>query len=399
MGGDLFVLYFSMLVTRIGFGAVIVLLPYYIPNAGSVGLGVILALYPLLEAVTATPLGRLCDLRGRRTVFLLSLIAMAGMTMTIGLTKDIYVISAVHALEGIAAAGITVSTLTMITDLTETGHRGAGMGMFDFANIGGYAVGFLLGGQLHEVFKHELGFSFFVTAGAMGLAALVSLLMLREPPHVVYSKSSLNPLKAIDSQTRSFLPLWLGVTILLGIVFYLPNPLRRIGVGALSTSYLLFAAVVVVGAGSVGFGALSDRIGRQKVMLLGVVGLMGLLISLGLLSADSSFRGALMRYWYVVAPLGLASTALVPAILALLGDRSHQNSRGLAMGLYSMMLSFGLAIGNVTGGVADAAGGLRAILLYGAAIFLAACLVSLFLIVLLRTKAPTREMHVERSTP
>jgi MFS family permease len=399
MGGDLLVLYFSQLVTRIGFGAVIVLLPYYIPRAGSVTLGIILAIYPLLEAITATPLGRVCDLRGRRIVFLLSLIAMAALTLTIGITRNIYVISAVHALEGIAAAGITVSSLTMITDLTDSGHRGAGMGMFDFANIGGYAIGFLVGGQLHEAFRYDLGYSFFVTAAIMALAALVSLIILKEPPHGVNRKASLNPLSAVDAQTRSFLPLWLGVTILLGIVFYLPNPLRRIGVGALSTGYLLSGAVIFLGAGSVGFGALSDRIGRQKVMLLGVVGLLGLLTSLAVFSGDTSLRGSLIRYWYVVGPLALASTALVPAILALLGDRSRQNSRGFAMGLYSMMLSFGLAIGNVLGGVADAAGGLRAILFYGAAIFLGACLVSLSLIVLMRTKAPAQEMGAKGLTP
>jgi MFS family permease len=395
MGGDLFVLYFSQLVTRIGFGAVIVLLPYYIPRASPIALGVILAIYPLLEGITATPLGRVCDLRGRRVVFLISLMAMSAMTLMIGLTRDIYVITVVHAFEGIAAAGITVSSLTMITDLTESGHRGAGMGLFDFANIGGYAVGFFLGGVLHEAFRFNLGYSFFVTAAIMALAALVSLGLLKEPSHDVNRKASLNPFKAIDSQTRSFLPLWLGVTILLGVVFYLPNPLRRLGMGAFSTGNLLSAAVVFLGVGSVGFGALSDRIGRQKVMLLGVIGLLGLLTSLALLSGDPSFRGSLMRYWYILGPLALAATALVPAILALLGDKSLQSSRGFAMGLYSMMLSFGLAIGNVVGGVADAAGGLRAILSYGASIFLAACRVSLSLLVIMRATAPARKAAPE----
>jgi MFS family permease len=270
--------------------------------------------------------------------------------------------------------------------------------MFDFANIGGYAVGFFLGGVLHEAFRYDLGHSFFVTAAIMAMAALVSLALLREPPHIVNKKASLNPFKAIDAQTRSFLPLWLGVTILLGVVFYLPNPLRRLGVGALSTGNLLSAAVVFLGVGSVGFGALSDRVGRQKVMLLGVVGLLGLLTSLALLSGDPFFRGSIVRYWYILGPLALAATALVPAILALLGDKSIQNSRGFAMGLYSMMLSFGLAIGNVVGGVADAAGGLRGILTYGASIFLAACLVSLSLIVILRSKAPTGEVAAEGPT-
>jgi MFS family permease len=386
-GGGLFVLYFSMLVTRIGFGAVIVLLPVYIPGAGAVTIGVALALYPLLEAITATPLGRLCDLRGRRTVFLLSLLAMAAMTAMIGLTRDIYVISVVHAFEGVAAAGITVSSLTMITDLTDTGHRGAGMGLFDFANIGGYAFGFLLGSRLFEAFQHDLGVSFFVTAGAMALAALVSFPILKEPPHVVNRNASLNPLKAIDARTRSLLPLWLGVTILLGIVFYLPKALNRIGIRASSTGLLLFAAVAVVGLGSVGFGALSDRIGRQKVMVMGVAGLLGLLVSLALLSRGRFFAESLVRYWYIVGPLGILATALVPAILAVLGDRSVVHSRGYAMGLYSMMLSLGLAIGNVLGGVADAMGGLSYVLMVGAFVFFAACLVSLSLMYQLRGNA------------
>ena len=44
---------------------------------------------------------------------------------------------------GFSAAAVTVSTLTMITDLTKKSYRGAGMGIFDLANIGGYAGGIL----------------------------------------------------------------------------------------------------------------------------------------------------------------------------------------------------------------------------------------------------------------
>ncbi|HVP23222.1 MAG TPA: MFS transporter [Conexivisphaerales archaeon] len=380
---DLTVLYLSMLLTRVGFGAIIIIFPYYL-RSGAVTVGVVLSLYPLLEGLTATPIGRYCDLGGRRRVFLTALFSMAVMTLMIGMTRNVYVISTVHAAEGVAAAGITVSTLAMITDLTESGHRGAGMGLFDFSNLGGYAAGIFLGGVLVQVFKDNLGYCFYVTAAALTVAAAISLFLLKEPPHLSGRNTPLNPLKTLDARTRALLPLWLGVTIMLGLIFYLPSALRRVGVHPLQSSLLLVAGVFALGVGSVGFGALSDRVGRHKVMLLGVVGLLGTLLSLALLARAPSFTGAVARYWFVVAPFALAATAIVPSILALLGDRSKTDSRGLAMGLYSMMLSFGIAIGNVVGGLADAAGGLGAILDWGAAIFALACLSSLLLSLLYR---------------
>jgi MFS family permease len=379
---DLFLLYVSMLATRIGFGAIIVIFPYYLASSGSVVVGVVLALYPLLEGLSATPIGRYCDVRGRRGVFLVTLSSMAIMTVMIGLTRNIYFVSTVHAVEGIAAAGVTVSTLAMITDLTDVGHRGAGMGLFDFANLGGYAFGILLGGLLVQFFRHSLGYSFFVTSATLAAAAAISIALLTEPPHLSGRNTPLNPLTTVDAHTRALLPLWLGVTTMLGIVFYLPAALRKIGVHPLQSSFLLVGGILAVGIGSVAFGALSDRVGRHKVMYLGVVGLLGTLVSLSVLARSPSFTQALTKYWYVVGPLGLASTAIVPSILALLGDRSRMNSRGLAMGLYSMMLSFGIAIGNVVAGVADSVGGLSAILAYATAIFGVACVVSVMLTVL-----------------
>src|SRR5437016_2676121 len=278
---DFAVLYLSMSLTRVGFGVIIIIFPAYLIGVSDLELAAALALYPVLEAFSAIPVGRFCDTRGRKRVFVFALAYVALLTGAIGITRNIYFVATVHALMGIGAAGVTVSSLTMITDLTNLGNRGKGMGAFDFSNIGGYAAGLLVGGGLHTYFASQLGFAFAVTGGAIAVALVVSKMLLSEPLHQTKPEPvGLNPLNALDARTRAILPVWLALTAMIGIAFYLPRALSSLGFELTTTSYVLFVGVAGLGVGSIGFGALSDRIGREKVLLIGVVGLLGLLRSL-----------------------------------------------------------------------------------------------------------------------
>ncbi|TLX97202.1 MAG: MFS transporter [Thaumarchaeota archaeon] len=353
-GRDLAVLYLSMTLTRVGFGVIIILFPAYLLGVTDIELAIALALYPVLEAFSAIPMGRLCDTRGRKRVFVFALAYVALLTGTIGITRNLYFVATVHALMGIGAAGVTVSSLTMITDAT---------------------------GGLHTYFASQLGYAFAATGGGIAVALLVSTILLREPLHQIKPEPLLiNPLKALDARTKAILPVWLALTAMIGIAFYLPRALSRLGFESTTTSYVLFVGVAGLGVGSVGFGALSDRIGREKVLLIGVVGLLGLLLSLATTLSGGATIDSLVQHLYLIAPFALATSALVPSILATVGDRARQEMRGSAMGIYSVMLSGGIAFGTLVAGFAHTMGGLPAILYAGAIIFLAACLVSLFLI-------------------
>ena len=105
---DLLVLYLSMLTSRVGFGVIIIIFPAYISRASDLGVASALAIYPLMEAVTALPAGRLCDTKGRKVVFVSLLGFMALLMASIGLTRSIYAIASIHAAMGVGAAGVTV---------------------------------------------------------------------------------------------------------------------------------------------------------------------------------------------------------------------------------------------------------------------------------------------------
>jgi MFS family permease len=394
---DLTVLYAAVLASRIGFGIIIIVFPSYV--RGSLGCSTVtvcdvqiaatLALYPLLEALAAVPIGLFIDSHGRRWMFIGSLGYIAVLMGSIGLTKSIYAIATIHALMGIGAAGVTVATLTMVTDLTGMGNRGKGMGAFDFSNVGGYAVGLVLGSVMTSVFASDLSEAFFVGGAVIGAAFLVGLLVLKEPVHLrAYRQPSLNPLYSLDTYSKSILPIWVGVTVLLGMVFFLPTALSGLNVGTGQMAEIFVVALVILGLGAIGFGAVSDIVGRGKVLLVGIVGLFGLLTWLLL------FAGERLGAVFSLSPLHLATlavfaimtSALVPTILATVGDRAIFEGRGSAMGLYSVMLGGGTAVGTLIAGIAHRRSGLTGIYEAGIILFVTACLVTLSLQIWVRSK-------------
>ena len=394
---DLAVLYASVLASRIGFGVIIIIFPAYVRGslvcsgiaACDLDIAVTLALYPLLEAAAAIPIGMFVDSHGRKRIFVGSLVYLAVLMASIGFTKNLYLIATIHALMGIGAAGVTVATLTMVTDLTGKGNRGKGMGTFDFSNVGGYAIGLVAGSALSSVFAADLSRAFFIGGGLIGAAFVVGLVILREPPHMrSYRQPSLNPLYSLDAFTKSILPIWIGVTVLLGMVFFLPTALGSINVSSSQTAWILTGGLLGLGLGAIGFGAISDRVGRGRVMVVGVVGLFGLLGWL-LLFAGGRLEDVLRLtpfHLLTLTAFALMTSALVPTILATVGDRALLEGRGSAMGLYSVMLSGGTAIGTVVAGIAHRRSGLPGIYEAGIILFMVACLVSLSMQIWVRSK-------------
>lgn len=367
-----------MLVTRAGFGSVVLLFPLYL-TLGSLGIGVALSAYPLMEFISAAPIGRYVDLKGRRRMLISGLLSVSLLTMTMSLTKNFYAISIIHGIMGLSGAAVTVSSLTMVTDLTALSNRGVGMGGFDLSNILGYALGISFATSILHFTGNNYGLAFIATGILLFSAGIATIAFVRETSRSSNHRSfAVNPLVALDQNTRAILPLWLGLTSILGVAFVLPRSFRESGLASSQIGLGLSLGAFGIGVGSVLFGRVSDKIGRGKTLGIGVVGLILLLFSA--LDAVAHTPPRIYERLPIIGLGALMATAIVPSALAYVGDKAKRDLRGSAMGIYSMMLSLGMATGNLLGGYSTSVGGLKAVLETSAGILLLSLSVTLALL-------------------
>ncbi|MBJ8347245.1 MFS transporter [Antrihabitans sp. YC2-6] len=95
--------------------------------------------------------GRLSDLFGRRTTFLVGLVGFATASAIGGAASDVQMLIAARAGQGIFGALLAPAALSLLTlTFTDPAERGKAFGIFGAIAGGGGALGLLLGGSLTE---------------------------------------------------------------------------------------------------------------------------------------------------------------------------------------------------------------------------------------------------------
>jgi MFS family permease len=333
---------------RFSFGLVLFTLPIYLPKHefSNLTVGIIAAAYPVTETICGPTIGILVDRFGRRKWIYLGLTVSTVALFAFTLNTNVGYLVAVHAVQGVAAAMIIVSTLTMVTDTSTNATRGKEMGVYDFANLGGYMVGILAAGILTRISSPTTPFYFAATLAAIG--ALFAYFRVKETKRQDKQRA-LSPIQTLkilfsDRRAAAMFPIWLALTTFVGIALTF-GP--RLGPSPLLTSFLLAGIVLILALTQPFFGHLSDKYGRDKLMMLGLLSVIGLFVT-----AIYIVRGRL-DFWFgapFLVVFGIGCFAFPPAALATLGDLAPQRSRGTTRGVYSVVISLGTIIGPLLGG-------------------------------------------------
>jgi EmrB/QacA subfamily drug resistance transporter len=343
--------------------------------------------------------GRATDLFNRKTVFLMGLIVFSAASLAGGLAPSANVIFVSRAAQGLGAAMLSPSALSLLTTTFAEGDpRNEAMGIFASMAAIGFTTGVILGGILTSFLSWHWVFFVNVPLGILALIAgifiIPSKVKQREEGSVDVTGAVLitaSIVALIFAITRLDVPgesifdilTLLGVAIAFGISFYFVEeraciplvPLnifrrRTIMVSdlAMFLTYGANAALVFVitlylqevrgfspietglifvpaGLGGITGAFLSPRItkrvGFRRMMLTGLVLLAVGIVGLSTISSNSSI--ILLMGSYYVAALGLVSAIVSMNLGGTTGVESER--QGLAAGLLTTSQQIGAAIG------------------------------------------------------
>ena len=378
---SMMILFGSLVIVMLGFGIIIPLMPFYITHFGASGssLGLMMAVYSIMQFLFAPFWGRLSDRTGRKPVLLIGVLGFALTFGLMGFAQSLGMLILARALAGVLSSAALPTAMAYIADITEAKDRSSGVGLMGAAMGLGMIFGPMLGGLLSGVHPaFPAGFQAmlqtttdpqtgnlinlslpFMFSGFLALLAIPSIQFLLPESLSVeqrgQARSAAKPGSRIGQLTGAlrgtngflFLMAFLlafAMANLEGILglyskqqFFMGPTEIGLVMGVLGVQGVIMQGVMI--------GPLTRRFGEIMV-LKG-----GLLISmLGFMAL------ALLQFkWGMIASVlvfNLGSTLLTPSVTSLISQRSKPEQQGEAMGINNSFQSLGRSVGPLWAGFA-----------------------------------------------
>ncbi len=319
----------------------------------------------IAELLGALPMGVLSDAFAPRALMISGGILGAVATQIFGMSGAVTIFFLSRALEGLAAATTSPSVLAHLTDITEGDPelRGKVMSFYELSLLGGLALGTVVG----AIFWSQFGTTAFALVAFIYL--LSSLLMgiggKGSKKHGASQAVSGLFQSLRDPLILRLAPAWLCINAIVGLwlgttlKYLLAKPsdsgqyLAGLFAGAegdIGYIFLVYAIVFAVGVTIWSF--FLARFTRKRVLNIALVGMFFACLGFYLLNHSGNFSGAArIGVLALVCVSIMVESGFTPAALALLADVvGTQGGRGAAMGIYSVLLGVGFAIGSYIAG-------------------------------------------------
>ena len=276
------------------------------------------------------------------------------------------VIYLLRVVQGVSFTSAFVTASTLAADLAPIERRGQALGIFGISTLLTHAIAPALG----EVVARRFGFPvLFGAAATLGLAAAGLTLAMRVPrdttPHVVAPRG-----RPIHHEPV----LWLATAAMVAcgmgfgtVLTFVPTFVHAIGVEQVAPFFLsyTFAAVGV----RIGFGGLSDRIGRRRVLLPSLATLAVAIVALGMVGTVAGLVAVGLLF-------GAGQGMTYPTANALMVDLADRGNLGRVQTLFAGAFSVGVAASAfIFGGIIERFGYPTAFTAAGACVVVAVALV------------------------
>jgi len=321
-------------------------------GAGPESIGLVVSISTLTGVLLKLPSGALSDIYGRRMLLRIGVIAFGIPPFFYPFISDLNVLTLLRLFHGLATAIFAPSALATVAELYRE-RRGAALGTYTACTQSGALLGPFIGGYLAFAYGYS---SAFLTAGLFGCAAIVLFysLHLSPPPPRLHDKG----LASVWSE------MWRGFSIVARnrkvLVTSSTDAAKMIANGALMAFLPLYGISVGLNAGEVGLlftiqsltsfvskpimGRVSDRMGRQPLIMLGL-----LICAVTFVSIPHVSELALLLV--LSAGFGFGEAVVSSSSSAFVADSSEFKTLGAGMGMQGTIGDIGHASGPLLAGV------------------------------------------------
>ncbi len=198
---SLIVIFTAVALDAVGIGLIFPILPRLLQSVTHTShiapyVGVMAALYALMQFVFAPVLGALSDNLGRRPVLLISLAGAAVNYLIMAFAPQLWMLVLGRAIAGLTSANMSVAT-AYLTDISPQETRARRFGLFNAMFGAGFIIGPVLGGLLGD---YGLRLPFLLAAALNAGNLLLALFVLpesRTPTRARIDLSAFNPLRPL----------------------------------------------------------------------------------------------------------------------------------------------------------------------------------------------------------
>ena len=317
------------------------------PLPETVRVGLLIALFGLVNAFLQPFAGALIDHVGRRKPFILvGLLILGFATLGFTLASRFSHLLYLRVLQGIGVALTIPAALALMVGSSQKKTRGGSMGIYTTSRMVGLGIGPLLGGALYDHFGFQA--AFYAGAGFILLALI--LVQLWVPARPVKRKEK-KPAKfqIIDTKLLSagILSVSFASLVMAGsfsMMAALEDQFnQRLNMTAFIFSLAFSALLLSRVFTQVPLGRLSDRIGRKPLIIGGLLMLAPTTALLGY--ATSATQLIILRLIQ-----GLASGGVAAPAFAIAADMAQEGGEGRQMSIITMGFGLGVALGPLLAG-------------------------------------------------
>lgn len=355
----------------LGNSFLIIVLPLYVASGQVQGdtfglptslvAGLVLGLFGIASSLTQPFAGRLSDRLGKRKTFVVvGLVVFFLVNLALAWADSYVVLFGLRIAQGMAAALTITASIALVNEVSHGGTRGRNMGLYNAFRLVGFGAGPLAASLLVEAGPFPVawreapitGFeaSFYVAAAGAFVSVILVLLLVDDPDETEPTRERLAIAIRHPTHPMRLDPIFaLGlITLVMAICFAMLSAIEPEVNARLDQTPFVFAIefvalIAVLAVIQPLVGRASDRHGRRRYIIVGLIGLIPTTLGQGLVETPTQMI-------VVRALQGVAGACIFAPALALAGDLAKKGQSGAQLSVLTIAFGLGIACGQLVAG-------------------------------------------------